>query len=54
MANTLNFIVQNTRGALEGLRVELNAVPEPASLAMLGLFGLSRLRRTRNRAVAST
>jgi hypothetical protein len=54
--NDLYFVVENTHGGPEGLRVEFsNAVPEPASLAMLGLglLGVAGYRRLRNRAVAS-
>jgi hypothetical protein len=38
-SNELNFLVQNTHESVEGLRVVMtsSAVPEPASLAMMGL-----------------
>ena len=53
--NTLYFIVANTHGGPEGLRVEFSSVPEPASLAMvgfglLGVVGHTRYRRSRDRA----
>lgn len=52
-ANDLTFVTRNTHGSVNGLLVQMtgsyNAVPEPASVAMMGLGGVAALAFGRRR-----
>lgn len=55
--NTLSFVTENTHSSVNGLIVDMtgsyNAVPEPASVAMMGLGGLAALAFARRRTKAT-